>query len=146
MTTPLEMEIYLNTVFNIDDDDLIIALFEQGLDTMESINMLKPEDIIRICSINRKPGDMILNEEGDLVPNRGQPVSAMLEKQLKQLWFFVRYAYMTQRLPDFETGDGAPELEDLAKLDVFISNFSLAKDVEKPPQFPGIDKGRRWFE
>jgi hypothetical protein len=146
MTTSEEMEVYLSTVIHIDDDDLIIALFDQGLDTMESINILKAKDITTICSIIREPGGMMMDEDGDLIPNRGQPVSAMLKKQLKQLWFFVRYAYMTQRLLDFDTREGVPELEDLAKLDVFISNFSLPKYVEKPPQFPGIDKARKRFE
>jgi hypothetical protein len=89
---------------------------------------------------------MIIDEDGDTVPNRRQPLSAPDEARLKQFWYYTRYVYMTQRTPDFDTGDGVPELEDLAKLNVFRKNFPLAKDVDKPPQWPGIEKARRWFE
>jgi hypothetical protein len=146
MSTTEEMEIYLNTTFGIDDDDLIIALFQQGYDTMANINTLELEDITRICNIIRKPGEIIIDEDGDTVPKRGHPLLAPDEARLEQFWYFVRYAYMTQHVPDFETGDGIPDLEDLTKLHVFCKNFPLAKDVDKPPQWPGIEKARQWFE
>jgi hypothetical protein len=106
MYTPEEMEIYLTNTFQLDDDDLVIALFEQRLDTMEGYNMFTLDDITRICFNVRKPGGMIIGEDGELVVNRGQQVSAVLKKRFKQFWFFVRYAYMTQRDPDVQTGDG----------------------------------------
>jgi hypothetical protein len=37
-------------------------------------------------------------------------------------------------------------LAELANLDSYLKSFPLAKDVEKPPQFPGQDKARKWFE
>jgi hypothetical protein len=50
MSTPEEMEIYLTNTFQLDDDDLVIALFEQGLDTMEGYNMLTLDNITRVCA------------------------------------------------------------------------------------------------
>jgi hypothetical protein len=146
MSTEEEMELYLNITFGIGDDDLIIALIEQGFSTMDNINTLELDDITRICNIIRKPGGMIIDEDGDTVPNRGQPLLAPDEARLKPFWYFVRYAYTTQRVPDFATEDGVPELENLAKLNVFRKNFPLAKDVDKPPQWPGIEKTRHWFK
>jgi hypothetical protein len=146
MSTPEEMEIYLTNTFQLDDDDLVIALFEQRLDTMKGYSMLTLDDITRIRSNVRRPGGMIIGEDGELVVNRGQQVSAVLEKRLKQFWFFVHNAYMTQRDPDFQTGDGVPELAELANLDSYRNSFPLAKDVESPPQFPGQEKARKWFE
>jgi hypothetical protein len=119
MSTPEEMEIYLTNTFQLDDDDLVIALFEQGLDTMEGYNMLTLDNITRVCSNVRRPGGMIMGEDGELMVNRGQQVSAVLEKKLKQFWFFVHYAYTTQRDPDFQTGNGVPELAELANLDSY---------------------------
>jgi hypothetical protein len=146
MSTEEEMELYFNITIGIEDDDLIIALIEQGFSTMANINTLELDDITRICNIIRKPGGMIIDENGVIVPNRGQPLLAPDEARLKQFWYFLRYAYMTQRIPDFETGDGVPELEDRARLNVFCKNFLLAKDVDKPPQWPGIEKAPCWFE
>jgi hypothetical protein len=140
------MEIYLTNTFQLDDDDLVIALFEQGLDTMEGYNMLMLDDITRVCSNVRRPGGMIMGEDGEFVVNRGQQVSAVLEKRLKQFWFFVRYAYTTQRDPDFQTGDGVPELAELANLDSYRNSIPLAHDVESPLQFPGQEKARKWFK
>jgi hypothetical protein len=65
---------------------------------------------------------------------------------LKQLWFYFCYAYMTQRVPNFEDKDEVPSLAVLASLDFYVKSFPLPKDVEKPPQFPGTDKARKWFE
>jgi hypothetical protein len=103
MDTPELLEDYFKIEFKIDDDDLIIALFEQGLDSLENFNLLTLTDMTRVCDTIRKPGGMIVDDDGDLVPNRGQAVSAVLEKRLKQFWQFVRYAYMTQRTPNFLT-------------------------------------------
>jgi hypothetical protein len=146
MATPVQMEAYYSTVFQVDDDDLIIALLQQDLNTIESFNLLTVEDIATACNNIKRPGGMVVDADGDLVPNRGQQVSAVLEKRLKQFWFYIRYAYMTQRVPDFVTGDGVPDLATLANLDSYKKSFPLAKDVEKPPQFPGQDKARKWFE
>jgi hypothetical protein len=136
MSTEEKMEIYLNTIFGIEDDDLIIALIDQGFSTMANINMSELEDITRICNIIRKPGGMIIDEDGDTFPNKGQPLSTPAEARPKQFWYFARYAYMTQRVPDFGSGEGVPELEDLAKLHVFCKNlnFPLSKDADKLPQ------------
>jgi hypothetical protein len=146
MSTPEEMEQYFAIILDVNDDDLMLALFQQGLDTLESFNSLTVEDITRICATVRRPGGMIVDEFGDLIPDRGQQVSAVLEKRLKQFWFYVRYAYMTQRVPDFVMGDGVPELADLSNLNSFIKSFPEPKDVEKPPQFPGLANARKWFE
>jgi hypothetical protein len=89
MATPELLEQYYQIEFKIDDDDLIIALFEQGLDSLESYNLLTLDDITRVCNTIRKPGGLILDDDGDYVPNRGQAISAVLEKRLKQFWFFV---------------------------------------------------------
>ena len=56
MTTPEEMDYFLENVFEIDDDDIIAALFEQGLDTIHGYNNLELEDIPRVCNNIRKPG------------------------------------------------------------------------------------------
>jgi hypothetical protein len=53
---------------------------------------------------------------------------------------------MTQREPDFETGDGVIDLAELVNFDSYLKSFPLAKDVEKPPQFTGQDKTQNWFE
>jgi hypothetical protein len=113
---------------------------------LDGYNELALADITTACANIRKPGGMVVDEDGDLVPNRGQQVSVLLEKRLKQFWFFTRYAYMTQREPDWATGEGVPELAELSNLDSYLKSFPLAKDVEKPPQFPGQDKARKWFE
>jgi hypothetical protein len=75
MSTPEEMEVFYVTVFGIDDDDLVLALFDQGLDTIDNYNLLSVDDIVRVCNNIRKPGGMIVNDDGDLVPDRGQAVS-----------------------------------------------------------------------
>jgi hypothetical protein len=146
MSTPEEMEVFYVTVFGIDDDDLVLALFDQGLDTIDNYNLLSVDDIVRVCNNIRKPGGMIVNDDGDLVPDRGQAISTILEKRLKQFWFFLRYSYMTQRIPDFTDVADFPQLSDLHDLDSFRNSFQEPKDVEKPPQFPGIQHARRWFE
>jgi hypothetical protein len=146
MDTPEFLEDYFKIEFKIDDDDLIIALFEQGLDSLENFNLLTLADMTRVCDTIRKPGGMIVDDDGDLVPNRGQAVSAVLEKRLKQFWQYVRYAYMTQRTPDFLSGDGVPDLADLHNLDSYIKSFKLPSEVPKPPSFPGISGARKWFE
>jgi hypothetical protein len=71
------MEVYLSTIFQIDDDELMLALFELGFDTMKNINMLKAADITRICSIIRKLGGMVMDMDGNLsvVPNRSSQCS-----------------------------------------------------------------------
>jgi hypothetical protein len=84
MSTPEQMEILYNTVFQIDDDELIIALLQQDLNTIENYNLLTVEDITRACGNIKRPGGTIVDADGDLVPNRGQQVSAVLEKRLKQ--------------------------------------------------------------
>jgi hypothetical protein len=145
MATPVQMKNFYTTVFQIDVDELIIALFQQDLNTIENYNLLTVEDITTACNNIKRPGGMLLDADGDLVPNREQQVSAVLEKHLKQFWFFIRYAYMTQRVPDFETGDGVPDLATPANLDSYKKSFPLAKDVEKPPQFPGQDKAWKCF-
>jgi hypothetical protein len=94
----------------MDDDDLVIVMFEQDLNRIENINLLTVEDITRVCNNTRRPGGMVLDEDGDLVVNRGYQMSLVLKKRLKQFWFFIWYAYMTQREPDFATGDGVPDL------------------------------------
>jgi hypothetical protein len=43
---------------------------------------------------------------------------------------------MTQREPDFATGDGVPDLAELANLDSYLRSFPLIKDVEKPVPWP----------
>ena len=146
MTTPEEMELYYSTVLEIEEEETITALFEQGLDTMDGFNHLRLEDISRICSNIRRPGGMMVDDNGDLVPNRGTPISVLIETRLKQLWFFFRYAYMTQREPDFADDMDVPTLEVLADLDSWISSFDDPKDVEKPPTFPGQEKAKKWFE
>ena len=146
MLTPEEMEIFYVTVFGIDDDDLVLALFDQGLDTIDNYNLLTMDDITRICNNIRKPGGMILDADGDFVPDRGQAISTILEKRLKQFWFFLRYSYMTQRIPDFADVADFPQLSDLHNLDSYLKSFAEPKDVEKPPQFPGTTNARKWFE
>ena len=65
MTTPEEMEIFYNTVLGIDDDDIIIALFEQGLDTIDGYNALRKDDIVHVCNNIKRPGGMIVDEDGE---------------------------------------------------------------------------------
>jgi hypothetical protein len=146
MATAVQMELLYETVLGLDDDqELLLALLDE-LDTMETYNLLAVEDITRICATICKPGGAVLNVDGDMVLNRGQHVSAVLEKRLKQVWLYFRHVSMTQRLPDFEGEEEVPSLANLANLDVYIKSFALPKDVEKPPQFPGTDKARKWFE
>jgi hypothetical protein len=58
------MEMYLANVFLLDDDNLVIALFEQGHNTMDNYNQLTVEDITRICFNIRRPGEMVMDEDG----------------------------------------------------------------------------------
>ena len=146
MTTPEEMEFFLENVFEIDDDDIIIALFEQGLDTIDGYNNLELEDIPRVCNNIRKPGGMMVDEDGDMVPNRGTPISVLIEARLKMLWLYCRYCNITQREPDFDDDEDVPTLEVLADLNSWLKSFPDAKEVEKPPQFPGQQKAKKWFE
>jgi hypothetical protein len=46
MSTPEEMEIYLINVFQLDDNALIIALFQQRLDTLA---------VKYVCMTQREP-------------------------------------------------------------------------------------------
>ena len=96
MATEVQMEFLYETVLGLENDqELLLALLDE-LDTMDAYNLLAVEDITRTCATIRRPGGMIVDDDGDLVPNRGINVSAVLEKRLKQLWFYFRYAYMTQ--------------------------------------------------
>jgi hypothetical protein len=89
------MELLYETVLGLDNDqELLLALLDE-LNTMETYNLLAVKDITRICTTICKPGGMVLDDDGDMVPNRGLHVSAVLEKRLKQLWFYFCYAYMT---------------------------------------------------
>jgi hypothetical protein len=90
MATQEEMELFYVSVIGISNEDLVLALCEQGLDTIDNYNLLTIEDITRICSTIRKPGGMFVDDDGDWVPDRGLAVSAIEEKRLKQFWFFVR--------------------------------------------------------
>jgi hypothetical protein len=89
MSTPEEMEIFYANVFQVDDDDLVITLFQQGLNTTKNFNQLTIEDITRVCNNIKRPGGMVQDEDGNMVANRGQQGSAVLEKRFKQLWLFV---------------------------------------------------------
>ena len=40
-------------MLGIDDDDIIIALFEQRLDTIDGYNALRKSDIAHVCVISR---------------------------------------------------------------------------------------------
>jgi hypothetical protein len=68
------------------------------------------------------------------------------EKRLKQFWYYCHYCYMTKRVPDFADPDEIPTSEWLDELDNYISSFPEPKDIAKPPQFPGHDKARKWYE
>ena len=140
------MEFFLENVFEIDDDDIIIALFEQGLDTIDGYNNLELEDIPRVCNNIRKPGGMMVDEDGDMVPNRGTPISVLIEARLKMLWLYCRYCNITQREPDFDDDEDIPTLEALADLNSWLKSFPDSKNVKEPPQFPGQQKAKKWFE
>jgi hypothetical protein len=87
-----------------------------------------------------------VDPNGNLVPNRGTPISVVEEKRLKQFWYYCRYCYMTKRIPNFNDPDDIPTSEMLDELDNYISAFPESKDVAKPPQFPGHEKARKWYE
>ena len=109
MATNVQMEFLYETVLGLENDqELLLALLDE-LDTMDAYNLLAVKDITRTCATIRRPGGMTIDDDGDLVPNRGLNVSAVLEKRLKQLWFYFRYAYMTQRVPNFEDEEDEDE-------------------------------------
>ena len=140
------MEIFYNTVLGIDDDDIIIALFEQGLDTIDGYNALRKDDIVHVCNNIKRPGGMIVDEDGEWAPNRGTSISVLIETKLKHLWLYCRYCQLIQRQPNFANDDDLPTLEVLADLDSWINGFDDPKDVEKPPIFSGQQKAKKWFE
>ena len=80
MATNVQMEFLYETVLGLENDqELLLALLDE-LDTMDAYNLLAVEDITRTCATIRRPGGMMIDDDGDLVPNRGLNVSAVLEK------------------------------------------------------------------
>jgi hypothetical protein len=66
MATPEQMELFYTTVFQVDDVELVIAMFQQDLNTIENINLLTVDDITRVRNNIRRPGGMVQDEDGDI--------------------------------------------------------------------------------
>ena len=146
MATQDEMEIFYNTVFAVRNEDTMVALLTEGFGTMEHFERIHLDDISNMIATIRKPGGTL---DGGLIPNCGTAVAPELEPLLKQFWLYTRRLYMTQRVPNFVTGEGVPSLEDLLEYQEYIITLKYRdpKDVPQPGQFPGTgDKTKKWFE
>ena len=146
MATQEEMEIFYTTVFDVRNEDTMVALLTEGFGTMAHFERINLEDVSNMIATIRKPGGTI---DGGLLPNRGTAISADLEPLLKQFWLYTRWLYMTQRVPNFVTGEGVPTLDDLLDYQqyCFTMKYRDPKDIAQPGQFPGTgDKTKKWFE
>ena len=147
MANRADMEAYfiveLGMVYELQ---AVAALVTQGFGSYEEVSMLRKEDIARICTNIRRPGGMIADAAGNMVPNQGIPIGIFLETRLKQLWLYCRHAYMIQRVHIPGTLPGLPSIEVLHDLDQWMSSFQVPEKVKEVPQFPGSHKARQWFE
>jgi hypothetical protein len=145
---PNEMQIedFFREVLHITDDALLLELNTQGLKSMSGFNQHTEVEIALICQNIRRPGGTYEDDQGNTHPDRGTQVSVLDEKRLKQFWYYCRYCYMTQRIPDFEDANQIPSLGALQQLDAYVATFPSPRDIVKPAQFPGFDKAKRWYE
>jgi hypothetical protein len=70
-----QMSDFYRKVLQINDDNLILGLMTQGLNTMAGYNQLTADEIVKICSNIRRPGGMIEDDDGHQQPNRGLQVT-----------------------------------------------------------------------
>jgi hypothetical protein len=72
---PNEVQIaeFFSGVLQITEGATILAIIDQGLNTMAGFNDLKLEEITMVCLYIRRPGGSIEDDNGNLVPNcRGE--------------------------------------------------------------------------
>ncbi|MGL5936684.1 MAG: hypothetical protein ACRCZI_13805 [Cetobacterium sp.] len=141
-----QIESFFTEVLEITDQALLLELHSQGLKSMSGFNQHTEHEIALICQNIRRPGGTVEDDEGNTHPDRGVQVSVLDEKRLKQFWYYCRYCYMTQRIPNFGDAQQVPSLDALQQLDAYVLTFPAPRDVVKPVQFPGFDKARRWYE
>ena len=133
------MEIFYNTVFEVDNEDTMVALLTQGFGTMAHFDRISLEDVAHMIASIRKPGGTIDIGGGHNIPNRGTGIAPELEPLLKQFWLYTRRLYMTQRTPNFVTGEGVPSLDDLKEYQDYVYTLQTRNDkaIPQPGQFPG---------
>ena len=64
------------------NDENANAIIAQGIADIQDLLTLLPEYVKTICDGARKPGGTIENVNGDLIPNPGRPVPAILQTKL----------------------------------------------------------------
>jgi hypothetical protein len=149
MATQDEMEIFYNTVFEVDNEDTMVALLTQGFGTMAHFDRISLEDVTHMIASIRKPGGTIDIGGGFNIPNHGTGIAPELELLLKQFWLYTRRLYMTQRTPNFATGEGVPTLEGLKEYQDYVVTLKtkISRDIPQPSLFPGTgDRTKKWFE
>jgi hypothetical protein len=122
------------------------ALLTQGFGTMAHFDRINLSDVSHMIASIRRPGGTIGNLN---LPNRGTGIAPELEPLLKQFWLYTRRLYMTQRTPNFVTGEGVPSLDDLKEYQDYCYTLQTRNDraIPQPGQFPGTgDKTKKWFE
>jgi hypothetical protein len=70
-----QMSDFYREVLQINDDNLILELLGQGLNTMAGYNQLTADEIIKICHNIRRPGGTIEDDDGNQQPHRGTQVT-----------------------------------------------------------------------
>jgi hypothetical protein len=62
---------FYREVLHITDNATILALVDQGLDSMAGFNQLKPEESTKVCTNIRRLGGMVEGEHGTWFPAGG---------------------------------------------------------------------------
>ena len=76
------------------------AIVNQGIETLDNLNLLDDDDINIICDGARKPGGFIknLNDATLMIPNPGRPIPALFQMKLK-LSAMATQPYLTVSRP-----------------------------------------------
>jgi hypothetical protein len=101
---------YLTNVLGIVQYDVINALNNQGLTSIDDFISLTEDDIGDVCTIARKPGGMIPNPAllrrapiaglPPTIPNPGVLIGHLHEKRLKMLRYYMHHLHRIQRTFD----------------------------------------------
>jgi hypothetical protein len=138
---------YLQNTLLIQDQDVRVALNQQGLQAFGEFTDLTDDDIKDICKNVRNPGGLVVDPNaaagaGALVPNRGVTLGHVFEKRLRQLRYYCFHLHRIQR--DFAPGQAT--LQRLSQCWKLKEEEDEAEEVPDPEPLTNITKVRQTLE
>ena len=87
---------WLQNPTGVGNSESAQAIVNQGIETLDNLNLLDNDDIDIICEGARKPGGFIanLNDATLMIPNPGRPIPALFQMKLK-LFAMATQHYLT---------------------------------------------------